>query len=153
MASKLKDLLDPKHVDLSLDVRTREEALRKIVDVMATSGDVREPAKFLEEVIARENANSTLAENGVAFPHARTNLVGKITVGVGRSRVGIPFGPNNEAAHLIFLVGVPKRHVNDYLICLGTLARAVNDDGRREALLRARTATEFIDVLEQVESI
>ena len=66
-----------------------------------------------------------MVENTVVFPHARTDLVDEIVVGVGRSRAGIPFGENHQRAHLIFVIGVPERLISDYLICVGTLARLV----------------------------
>jgi mannitol/fructose-specific phosphotransferase system IIA component (Ntr-type) len=51
---------------------------------------VAEPAKFIDRVIAREQANPSEVEDGVAFPHARTDLVEKIVLAIGRSRAGVP---------------------------------------------------------------
>jgi mannitol/fructose-specific phosphotransferase system IIA component (Ntr-type) len=79
-------------------------------------------------VLAREEAHPSVVENGAAFPHARTDLVDEIVVGIGRSRAGIPFEHNGVRARLIFVIGVPERLVNDYLICVGTLVRLVRDD-------------------------
>jgi mannitol/fructose-specific phosphotransferase system IIA component (Ntr-type) len=50
-------------------------------------------------------------------------------------------------AHLIFVIGVPQQLVNDYLICVGTLARLAKDGATRSRLLRAETPREFFDVL------
>jgi mannitol/fructose-specific phosphotransferase system IIA component (Ntr-type) len=86
-------------------------------------------------------------EYGVVFPHARTDLVDQIILGIGRSRAGIPFGKNGVRARLIFVIGVPQQLVNDYLICVGTLARLVRDDVIRSTLLGAETAREFLDAL------
>ncbi|PYJ67490.1 MAG: hypothetical protein DME78_01170 [Verrucomicrobia bacterium] len=64
-----------------------------------------------------------------------------------RRRAGIPFGHNGVRARLIFVIGVPERLVNDYLVCVGTLVRLVRDDATRSALLHAQTPREFIDTL------
>ena len=88
-----------------------------------------------------------MVENGIAFPHARTDLVDEIVVRIARSRTGIPFGENHHRAHLIFVIGVPERLISDYLVCLGTLARLVNDRTIRSRLLNAETPREFIDAL------
>jgi mannitol/fructose-specific phosphotransferase system IIA component (Ntr-type) len=48
---------------------------------------------------------------------------------------------------LIFVIGVPERLVNDYLICVGTLVRLVRDDAIRSALLHAQTPRDFVDAL------
>ena len=124
-----------------------ETALRKIVGLLTANGHLTEPEKFLERVLARERQNPSTVENGVAFPHARTDLVNKIVLGIGRSRGGIPFGTGR--ARLIFLIGVPQRLVNDYLVCVGTLARALKDDVVRNRLLGAKTSEEFITILSE----
>ncbi|PYL70431.1 MAG: PTS glucose transporter subunit IIA, partial [Verrucomicrobia bacterium] len=48
---------------------------------------------------------------------------------------------------LVFVIGVPERLVNDYLICVGTLARLVKDDATRSTLLHVQTPREFLDAL------
>ena len=37
--------------------------------------------------------------------------------------------------HLIFVIAVPQQMVNDYLICVGALARLLNHEETRQALL------------------
>jgi mannitol/fructose-specific phosphotransferase system IIA component (Ntr-type) len=120
------------------------------VDVLASNISGRKIAKpeaFLEVVLAREQVHPSMVEDGVVFPHARTDLVDEIVLGVGRSRAGIPFGENQQRAHLIFVIGVPERLLSDYLVCVGTLARMVKDETIRSRLLNAETSREFIDAL------
>ena len=149
MAIALADLLDEKQISLELRARNQANALCEIVQLLATNGKIDNPEKFLEQVIAREQAHLSEVQYSVAFPHARTDLVDQIVLGIGRSRTGIPFG-KGERAQLIFVIGVPQRLVNDYLICLGALARLIKNDATRNALMRARTAAEFIEILRAV---
>lgn len=142
MAVVLADLLDEQHVVLELAAGTRDAALREIVAKM----QLAQPEAFLREVIAREELHTTLMPNGVALPHARTNLLERIVLGIGRSDGGVTFG-EGERAQLIFVIGVPQRMINDYLICVGGLARLVRDDETRAALLRSATAAEFVELL------
>jgi mannitol/fructose-specific phosphotransferase system IIA component (Ntr-type) len=147
MALALSDLLDEKHVILQLRSRKLPNALREIIQVLVQNGKIDNPDAFFEQVLAREQAHPSAVENDVVFPHARTDLVDEIIVGIGRSRAGIPFRQNGVRARLIFVIGVPERLVNDYLICVGTLARLVRNDATRSALLHAQTPREFIDAL------
>ena len=147
MPIALADLLDEKQVILRLRSRKAPNALREIIELLAQNGKVGNPEAFFEEVLAREQAHPSVVENGVAFPHARTDLVDEIVVGIGRSTAGIPFGHDGVRAHLIFVIGVPERLVNDYLICVGTLVRVLRDDPTRSALLRVQTPIEFIDAV------
>ncbi len=147
MAIALADLLDEKHVTLKLRSRKPANAVREIIQLLAANRKIDDVEKFLGQVLSREQANPSVAENGVAFPHARTDLVDEIVLGIGRSRAGIPFGKNGVRVRLIFVIGVPERLANDYLICVGTLARLVKDDATRSTLLHAQTPREFLDAL------
>jgi mannitol/fructose-specific phosphotransferase system IIA component (Ntr-type) len=147
MAITLTDMVEEKQVILGLRSRKVPTALREIIDLLAQNGKIDNPEAFFEKVLAREQAHPSVVENGAAFPHARTDLVDEIVVGIGRSHAGIPFGHNGVRARLIFVIGVPDRLVNDYLICVGTLVRLVRDDATRSALLHAQTPREFIEAL------
>ena len=50
--------------------------------------ELREPQKFYDAVMEREEKSSTVAEGGVAFPHARTAVVDQLLLGIGRSKTG-----------------------------------------------------------------
>jgi mannitol/fructose-specific phosphotransferase system IIA component (Ntr-type) len=142
MAVVLADLLDERHVTLQLTATSRDEALREIVATMELS----EPEPFLREVIAREEVHTTFMSSGVAFPHARTDLLQEIVLGIGRSVEGVSFG-SDERAQLIFVIGVPRRMINDYLVCVGAIARLVRDDATRAQLMQSATAAEFTELL------
>lgn len=143
MALVLADLLDEQHVVLELAACTRDDALREIVAAM----NIPDRDPFLREVIAREEVNTTLMPNGVAFPHVRTDLVQRIVLGIGRSVNGVEFGPDDARAELIFVIGVPRRMANDYLVCVGALARLVRNTETRTALMRSKTSAELTELL------
>ena len=150
MPIALADLLNEQQVILRLRSRKPANAIREVVEVIAsdiTGMKIAEPEAFLEQVFAREQMHPSAVENGVAFPHARTDLVDEIVIGVGRSRAGISFGENQQRANLIFVIGVPERLLSDYLVCVGTLARLVKDETIRSRLLNAETPREFIEAL------
>jgi mannitol/fructose-specific phosphotransferase system IIA component (Ntr-type) len=147
MAVVLADLLDEKQIALDLHARTRDEALSEIIALLHASGKILDPTKFLAAVIERENSSSTIAEHGVAFPHARTDLVQEIVLGIGRSETGIEFAEGHEPVRLIFVIGVPRQMIQDYLVCVGALARLTKAKAIREALLKAETTAEFIEQL------
>jgi len=153
MSIALADLVDPKQITLNLRVETQEEAIREIVGLLVGAGKIDNPEKFLEQLKAREAANSTYAADGVAFPHARTKLVDEIVVGIGRSEAGIPWTGKGEVAHLIFLIAVPERLISDYLVVVGTIARTTKDRPLRTLLLHAESTDEFIATLLSAPSI
>ena len=110
------------------------------------------PADFRAQVLGQDEAGSTLSENGIAFPHARTELVEGIALTIGRSRAGIPWDEQGNRARLIFLLAVPPRLVNDYLVLVGTLARLTRERDHRDALFGVATAAVFIAILREAGS-
>ncbi len=147
MPSLLNELLDPKQVALELRAANQAEAILEIVELLHANGKVAQQYQFSDAVMEREGRSSTNTGDGVAFPHARTDLAEKMVLGIGRSQKGVRFGDSKELVYLIFLVGVPKRMVNDYLVCVGTLARLVTDKAIRAKLLKAGTTAKFIETL------
>ena len=148
MISPLLDsLLDPKHVVLDLRGATAGEAVWEIVERLRESAALRRADEFFSAVMEREKKSSTVANGGVAFPHARTELVEELLLGIGRSRAGVSFGDAKNPVHLIFVIAVPQQMVNDYLICVGALARLLNSEKRRAVLLDASTPAEFFERL------
>lgn len=145
----LDALLDAKHLTLELRGSTGGEAVWEIVQRLRDSGELRNAREFFEAVIEREEKSSTVANGGIAFPHARTNLVDHIVLGIGRSKKGICFGPDKNLVHLVFVIAVPQQMVTDYLICVGALARVLQREETQRALLAASTPAEFFDRLRQ----
>ncbi|MBA3961307.1 MAG: PTS sugar transporter subunit IIA [Chthoniobacterales bacterium] len=145
----LADFFSEKHLALDLRSTTAGEAVWEIVERLRESGDLNEAEKFYDLVMEREQKSSTVANGGVAFPHARTNLVDRILLGIGRSKAGVTFSDSAEPVHLLFVIAVPQQMVNDYLICVGALARLLKNEDRRKALLEATTAAEFFEELQR----
>src|SRR5438034_9236131 len=152
MAIALADVLDERQIALQLKSRRQANALREVIGLFEETGSLLQLTDFLAQVLVRERVNSTLAENSVACPHASTELVDQIALAVGRSRAGIPWNDKDERARLIFVVTVPQRLVNDYLVLVGTLARITQDKEQRAALLAAATPAEFIETLRSAAS-
>ena len=147
MSALLSEILDPRQVVLELREATAAEAILEIVELLRDNGCVKDYFKLADSVMEREGRVSTNTGEGVAFPHARTALVDRIVLGVGRSQGGIAFGHSKDLVHLIFLIAVPERMVTDYLVCVGALARVVKDKGRRDALMAATTAEDVVEQL------
>ena len=147
MSALLSEILDPRQVVLELREGTSAEAILELAELLRNHGHVRDYYKFADAVMEREGRSSTNTGQGVAFPHARTDLVQHITLAIGRSQAGLQFGLAKELVHLVFLFAVPKQMVTDYLVCVGAVARAVRDKPKRDALMAAPTPEQFVEQL------
>jgi mannitol/fructose-specific phosphotransferase system IIA component (Ntr-type) len=149
MSARLAEILDPNLVVLELREQTAADAILEIVERLRDHKLVHDFYKLADAIMEREGKTSTNTGEGVAFPHARTDLVDRLVLGIGRSTAGIPFGYSNDLVHLIFLLGVPQRMVTDYLVCVGALARVVRDKAGQDALMAAATAEEFVELIRE----
>jgi len=147
MSALLSEILHPNLVVLELREGTSAEAILEIAERLRDHGHVQDYYKFADAVMEREGRSSTNTGEEVAFPHARTDLVERIVMGVGRSATGLQFGGMKELVHLVFLFGVPKQMVTDYLVCVGAVARVVKDKQKRDNLMQVTTGEEFVDQL------
>jgi PTS system fructose-specific IIC component len=147
MPIALADLLLPQRIELNLQATDRAAAIRELAGLLARDGAVADAEALTRRVLDREQDNTTLVENGVAFPHARTDALEELVLATGRSVEGVSWGGPDERAHLIFLVGVPRKLLNDYLVVIGGIARAVKDDALRTLLVHAENVDDFIATL------
>ena len=153
MAIALADVIDRRQIVLNLQAATQRDAMVELVGVLAANKRIRNVNQFLEELRAREEINSTYAADGVAFPHARSNLVDEIVVAIGRSVTGIEWTLRGEIAQLIYLIAVPERLISDYLVVVGAIARITKDRPLRTLLLHAETVEDFMATLLGAPSI
>lgn len=145
MAMRISNLLTPNQVILDIHAKTKTEAIQEVAEPLHCHKAMRRFPEFCDALIERDEMTSTSMGNGVAFPHARCDEVSEILFSAGRSVEGIPFG--EERAHLIFVIGIPRSKISEYLVIVGTLARLLKNPVTRENLLRAETPEEFISYL------
>ena len=115
----------------SLDLRgsTAGEAVWEIVELLRESGELRKPSEFFEAVMEREEKSLDRGEwrrrfSACADRTRRSNPARDWTEQEGRR---LRRGKNS--VHLIFVIAVPQQMVNDYLICVGALARTLSAQG------------------------
>lgn len=123
-----------------LKARTKEEAIRALVEKIFESklaGDCpidREEA--CEEVIKRENLQTTGIGNGLAFPHARIEGWGDFAVAMARSEEGIDFTSiDGKPAKFIFLLISSPDEPYIILQTMSAIIRFLSDMGHGENIL------------------
>ena len=144
MPGKLDHLPGVIHTQLDVQAATAREAIEQVMQLLANDPGVTDLPQFRQKILEREELSSTSMGHGVAFPHARTDLVRDIVLAIGRSREGVPFGPEKTPTHLIFVIGVPHARIAEYLALVGSLARLLKQPQIREELMRAETPGEFL---------
>jgi len=146
----LSDAVARGGVVAALMATTREEAVRELVSAipaehLPNGTDTEELIRF---IFSREKELSTDLGNGIALPHARCAGLADPLAVIGHSHEGIAYSEDGGGSvRLFFLLVTPVDRPETHLAMLSQVARLVGDMARREALLRASTPVEFLEVL------
>jgi mannitol/fructose-specific phosphotransferase system IIA component (Ntr-type) len=151
MASRLSTLLDPTRINLNVQSGDHTAALQTVADLLVSHPDVTNYDGFFDELLAREQLDTTYLGNGIALPHARTQHVNKIVLAVGRRDAGVQFANCNETVRLMFVLGTPKSNHTDYLMVVSSLCKIFKTPANWEALMQATSNEEFIQALVAAE--
>lgn len=153
---RISEILDPRCIQLSLAARSKECAVRELVQLLADAGKldgIGDTGSCFAGVMERERLSSTGVGGGVAIPHWLAQGAGAIAVAFGRSVKGVPFDSvDGKPAHLIFLIIGPGGQNSGYLQILGTLSRHLGDREFFEALMRAADPADVIELLKGRET-
>ncbi len=132
----------------------QEPALEELTQRLEMTGRVEDAAGFLEAVVARERELPTFAGDGVAVPHMRGGGVRQLSMAVGLSEAGIPWGPDaRHTVHVVFLFAVPLSEGALYLSLLSGLSSLIRDEVAFPALKAAAEPEAMWKVLDAVRLI
>jgi len=150
VVAKLEDAVVRGSIVASLAATTREDAVRELAAAVPASRLPHgiDAAALAGLVFAREAEISTNLGNGIALPHARCAGLAEPVAVIGHSHEGIAFSEDGGGAvRLFFLLVTPADRPETHLALLSQVARLVGDPGKREALLKAATPVEFLEVM------
>lgn len=150
---KIIDLLKKEGIELRGTVQTKAEAIDKMVELMVSTGNISDPEKYKQCVLAREEEGTTGVGEGIAIPHAKTDAV----IRPGLSAMVIPEGVDYDSldgqpANLIFLIAAPDTEDNVHLDVLSRLSVLLMNEDFTNGLRSAKTPEEFLDIIDRAES-
>jgi fructose-specific phosphotransferase system IIA component len=149
---KISDYLEEKFCIMELKARTKEDAIKELASLLASSAKVKNVKQFMYDILGRENLGSTGIGHGLAIPHSRTGTVDDFVIAFGRSASGIDFKAlDGQVVHLIFLMGASTGELNLYLRLLAELSKCLMKDSFRQELLNAKDSKEIIEAFRKSE--
>ncbi len=72
---KIEDLLSPDLMIMDLKATTQEEAIKEMADLEVKQDVVNNEDEFIKSIWAREKESTTGIGDGIAMPHAKTNIL------------------------------------------------------------------------------
>ena len=150
---RIVDLLKKESIDLQAVVANKGAAIDHLVSLMDKGGNVTDLEGYRKAVLAREAEGSTGIGEGIAIPHAKTDAVSAPGLASMIVRSGVEYESlDDEPAFLFFLIAAPAGGANVHLEVLSRLSRMLMDDEFREKLMNAKTADEYLAVIDETET-
>ena len=144
-------LLHEENIVAGLDALNREEALKKIVEILpAWSLQGIEKQKILKLLNLREQIGTTAMGQGIALPHCFSPEVQKPIMAFGVSPEGVPFPSlDGRPVHFIFLLILPQNETAERQKrqILQNIKWLLCDRYMQERLKAAHTASEIYQLM------
>jgi mannitol/fructose-specific phosphotransferase system IIA component (Ntr-type) len=124
---------------VDLQSHSKEEALRELVDVLATSPNVTDRDDLLRAIFEREKVISTGVGIEVALPHVKIPSVKDFAVAIGRSTKGIDFESLDEKpVYIVVMIGANDKQAGEFLKVLAQLVLRLKSRQFRKAVMFAK---------------
>lgn len=149
---RIVDLLKKQSIELGANPQNKREAIDKLIALQVKGGNILDVDMYREGILAREELSSTAVGEGIAIPHAKSDAVKQ----PGLAAITVPDGVDYEAmdskaSNLLFMIAAP----NDGDVHLEVLSRLMTilmDEQFRNNLLSAKTADEFLEIIDKKET-
>ena len=153
MASKkIADYIDFNTIELDLKSKNKNSVIKELYENMKATGRIKNVELGFSDICERENMGSTGIGKGVALPHAKTAAVDEMIITLGISKNGIEYDAiDDEIVKIFFMFLCPKGKAQEYLKVLARISRWIKDNEFREALLKAKTRKEIIEIIKAEE--
>ncbi len=150
---KISDLLKVEGIKLNGQAASKMDAIDQLVALQDASGNISDVAKYKEAILAREEESTTAMGEGIAIPHAKTDVVKR----PGLAAMTVPGGvdydaPDGEPSDLLFMIAAPNTKDNVHLEVLSRLATLLMDEDFTANLRKAQTPEEFLQVIDKAET-
>lgn len=149
---KITDLLKKESIELDGKAGSKSEAIDKMVELMAASGKLSDPAAYKAQVFRREEEGTTGIGEGIAIPHGKCDAVKAPGLAAMVLKDGVDYESlDGEPTDLIFLIAAPNTEDNVHLDVLSRLSVLLMDEAFTGKLRSARSTEEFLRYVDEAE--
>jgi fructose-specific PTS system IIA-like component len=135
-ANRAAPLIDPELVVIGSDCRTRDEAIKELVDRLYVTGRTDRPRDVEEAVWQREAVYSTGFGHGFAIPHCKSDAVGVNSLAVLKLDEPVEWGSlDDQPVRVVLLLAIRESdQATAHMKVLAALARRLMHEEFRERL-------------------
>ncbi len=149
----LLEIITPECIKVPLEASSKRAVIDELVDVLAKTGRVTNPAALKDAVWTRESTRTTGIGHDLAIPHGKSEGVKDLAMAIGRPKEPIDFlSIDNRPVKLVVLLASPIDRTSDHIQALARISRLMTSEEFREKMYEAQSAEEIFELLQEQES-
>lgn len=149
---RITDLLKSNAIELGVTLTSKDEAIDKLIALHEKAGNLKDSAKFKEDILKREEHSTTAIGEGIAVPHAKSSAVKAPALSCVTVPGGIDYSaPDGKPSDLLFMIAATEDG-DVHLEILSRLMVMLMDADFANALRNAKSAEEFLKIIDDKET-
>jgi fructose-specific phosphotransferase system IIA component len=149
---KISDILSTELIEVGLEVKDKDDSIRKLIDIAARSGKILDIQKVTDTIFEREKLVSTGVGKGFAIPHGKTDSISDVLASFAILKEPIDFDSiDGEPVSFIFLLVGKESILNTHIKLLSRISRLMNKDEFRSKLLGAGSSEKVLRIFKDEE--
>lgn len=147
---ELREVLDKDVVQVNLEARDKEDALRKMSAILKRENYIEDIEDFVQDIYVREAEGVTGIGNGVAIPHGKSNSVKRIGIAIAKLLNPIEWETlDGNPVDLIFLfcVSNDNNFAENHMRVLSRVAGRIADDDLLQSIKESKTSQEIVNLM------
>jgi len=148
---KLIELFSRDATALDVKAKDKDAVINKLVDLQFTHGNITDKEAYKKAIYAREAEFSTYVGEGIAVPHAKTEVVTAPSLAVVRLTEPIQYNEDDDdKSKLFFMIAAPMNG-NLHVDMLARMMSLLANEDFVAKLNAAKTPQEFLDLIAKEE--
>ena len=148
---KLIELFSCDATALDVKAKDKDAVINKLVDLQFTHGNITDKEAYKKAIYAREAEFSTYVGEGIAVPHAKTDVVTAPSLAVVRLAEPIQYNEDDDdKSSLFFMIAAPMNG-NLHVDMLARMMSLLANEEFVAKLNAAKTPQEFLDLIAKEE--
>ncbi len=125
----------------------KEIVLRTLAEAIGKDDGIADTEALFKSILKREEQGSTFFNEGVAFPHVRSDGLATSVVAIGLTRLGVSDVSTEKPIELVFLILSPVETSDTQVQILGLASRAGQNRHLLQRLRSVETPQEAMQVI------
>lgn len=144
----LLDILSIDCIRAPLVAADKLGVIGELVDVLASTGRVKDAPALKEAVWTREQTRTTGIGHGLAIPHGKCAGMASLAMAIGKPKEPMEFDSiDRQPVKLIVLLASPPDKTSDHIQALAQVSRLMMMEQFRQRVYAAQTPQEIYEML------